>query len=350
MKAIVYRKPNEFQIEELELPVPGPDEVLIRIKASGICTNDMRDFKGGSSYTFPRIGGHEYCGIIEEIGEKVNKVRFAKGQKVVSYIIEDCKECYFCKHDMENLCEEFPNSKTFYNPEGISGYRGFSEFVVVKANDVCIYPETASFEKMVLTEPLACVINSVNAANIKFGDDVVVIGGGTMGLLHVMAAKLRGARVIMSEPLKERCDKAIELGCSDAFSPLECDPIQRVRDLTSGRGANVVFNTTSIPSVSEQAIEMTATGGICLLFSSIHPNRPLSVNGGAIHSYQKTVTGTVSPTIESFQQTVELIAKGILDPSVLIEEVFDFEDFGLAMATALRPDTYKVVLKFGELK
>jgi threonine dehydrogenase-like Zn-dependent dehydrogenase len=350
MKAIVYRKPMDFTIEELQIPILDSDEVLIKIKASGICTNDMRDFKGESNYTFPRIGGHEYCGVIEEIGSKVNKKRFHIGQRVVTYIIEDCKECYFCKHGMENICEEFPKSVTFLNPDGISGYGGFAEYLKVKVNDIYIYPDTTPFEKMVLTEPLACVINSINASNIKFGDDVVVIGGGTMGLLHVMAAKLRGARVILSEPLLERREKAIELGCSDTFSPIDVNPIDKVKQLTSGRGANVVFNTTAIPSVAEQAIEMTAPGGICLIFSSIHPNNPLAVNGGAIHSQQKTITGTVSPTIESFQQAVEIIAKGILDPTVLIEKIYDFEDFGLAMQTALRPDTYKVIIKFGELK
>jgi len=350
MKAIVYRKPNDFVIEEINLPVLESDEVLIRITASGICTNDMRDFRGESNYTFPRIGGHEYCGVIEDSGKGVDKTRFKKGSRVVSYIIEDCKECYYCKHGMENLCEEFPKSRIFFNPEGMSGYGGFAEYIKVKSNDICFYPDNTPFEKMVLTEPLACVINSINAANIKLGDDVLVIGGGTMGLLHVMAAKLRGARVILSEPLKERCEKALELGCSEAFSPLECDPVQRVKDLTSGRGVNVVFNTTAIPSVAEQSVEMTAVGGICLLFSSIHPNRPLAVDGGAIHSYQKTVTGTVSPTLESFQQAVELIAKDILDPSVLIEDIFDYEEFDLAMKNATRPDTFKVVLKFGDLK
>lgn len=207
MKAIILNRPEDFSIQEIDIPEIKEDEVLIRIKTSGICTNDVRDFHGDCSYSYPRIGGHEYCGVIEKMGNAVNKDRFWEGQKVVQYIIDDCKECYYCKHGEENICEEHPKSKIFHNPDGLSGYGGFAEFVVAKAEDLFIYPENTSFEKMAFTEPLACVVNSINRTNIQFGDDVAVIGGGTMGLLHVILAKMKGARVILSEPLKERREK-----------------------------------------------------------------------------------------------------------------------------------------------
>ena len=202
MKAIVLNQPKNFAVKEIELPELKEDEVLIRIKDSGICTNDVRDFNGDCSYSYPRIGGHEYCGVIEELGNGVNEKRYSKGQKVVQYIIDDCKECFFCKHGEENICEEHPKSKIFTNPDGLSGYGGFAEFVVAKAEDLFVYPDSTTFEKMAFTEPLACVVNSITRTNIQFGDDVAVIGGGTMGMLHVMLARLKGARVILSEPLR----------------------------------------------------------------------------------------------------------------------------------------------------
>ena len=121
MKAIVLNQPKNFAVKEIELPELKEDEVLIRIKDSGICTNDVRDFNGDCSYSYPRIGGHEYCGVIEELGNGVNEKRYSKGQKVVQYIIDDCKECFFCKHGEENICEEHPKSKIFTNPDGLSG-------------------------------------------------------------------------------------------------------------------------------------------------------------------------------------------------------------------------------------
>lgn len=348
MKAVILNKPGDFTIKEIETPEIKEDEVLIQIKASGICTNDVRDFNGDCNYTYPRIGGHEYCGVIAKIGEGVNKNRFHMGQKVVQYIIDDCKECFYCKHGDANICEEHPKSKIFQNDNGLSGYGGFAEYVVAKAEDLFVYPETTSFEKMAFTEPLACVVNSIDRTNIKYGDDVLVIGGGTMGLFHVVLAKLKGARVILSEPMEARRQKALELGCDDVINPMEGDAVEAVKALTEGRGAVVVFNTTAIPAIAAQAVEMTAPTGTVVMFSSIHPNEPVPVNMGAIHSYQKTITGAVSPTVSSFHQSVELISKGIVDPTVFTEAMIDYKQFEEAIALASKPDTYKVILTFGE--
>ena len=229
MKAIILNQPKDFSIKEIDKPQIKDDEVLIRVKASGICTNDVRDFNGDCNYSYPRIGGHEYGGVIEEIGAAVNKAHFKKGDKVVPYIIDDCKECYYCKHGDENICEHHAHSHIFHNPEGLSGYGGFGEFVVAKADDLFVYAKDTPFEKMAFTEPVACVINSINRTDIKFGDDVVVIGGGTMGLLHVMLLRQRGARVILSEPLAERREKALSLGCSNVIDPMAGDAGESAR-------------------------------------------------------------------------------------------------------------------------
>lgn len=348
MKAIVLNQPKDFEIKEINQPEIGEDEVLLRVKASGICTNDVRDYNGDCNYSYPRIGGHEYGGVIEKIGSAVNKERFHEGQKAVQYIIDDCKECYFCKHGDENICEDHAKSKIFHNPEGLSGYGGFGEYVAAKAEDLFLYPEDTSFEKMAFTEPLACVINSINRTNIQYGDDVAVIGGGTMGLLHVMLLKQKGARVILSEPLGERRKKAMELGCDDTIDPMSKDAVKAVKNLTEGRGALFVFNTTAIPAIAGQAVEMTAPTGTTVMFSSIHPNEPVPVDMGAIHSYQKTITGAVSPTIASFHQAVQMIGKGLIDSTVLTEATYDYKDFDQAIKAASKPDTYKVILKFGE--
>lgn len=309
----------------------------------------MRDFNGDCNYSFPRIGGHEYCGIIEAMGSEVNKNRFHIGQKVVHYIIDDCKECYYCKRGEENICEGLPMTKNFQNPDGISGYGGFAEYVIGKAHDIFIYPESTSFEKMAFTEPLACVVNSINRVNIEFGDDVLVIGGGTMGMLHIMLCKLKGARIILSEPLAERREKALKLGCDAVIDPMTENALEKVKEMTGGRGANVVFNTTAIPSIAKEAVEMVSPGGSVVMFSSIHPNNPVEVNMGVVHSYQKTITGAVSPSIKAFQQAVLLIGKRIIDPSILTEQIFDYTEFKEAMEVAMRPDTYKVILKFGDI-
>lgn len=349
MKAILLNEPKKVTYDEIKLPALKEDEVLLRVKASGICTNDVRDFNGECNYSYPRIGGHEYCGVIEAIGSGVTDKYFKKGQRAVTYIIDDCKMCYYCKRGEENICEGLPYTKTFQNPGGLSGYGGFAEFVIAKANDIFVFQDNVPFEKMAFTEPLACVLNSINCADIQFGDNVVVIGGGAMGLLHVLAAKMKGARVILSEPLEQRRKKALKLGCDEIIDPTNGNAIEAVLELTGNKGANSVFNTTASPKVALEAVEMTIPGGTCVMFSSLHPNDPVPVNMGRVHSYQITITGAVSPTIKSYYQAVQLIDKGLLDPTPLIEGIFDYTEFDKAIKIAMRTESYKVLLKFGEL-
>lgn len=350
MKAIILEQPGQAVIRDVELPPLKEDEVLLRIVTSGICTNDVRDYHGECSYSYPRIGGHEYCGVVEEVGSGVNTHYITKGQKAVTYIIDDCKICDLCKRGEENICEGLPATKTFQNPDGLSGYGGFAEYIICKAEDIFTYPQDTSFEKMAFTEPLACVVNSVHQTDIQFGDDVLVIGGGAMGLLHVMVARMKGAHVILSEPLEQRREKALGLGCHAVINPAGTDAVEEVKKLTGGRGAAVVFHTTASPAVAKQSVEMTAPGGTCVMFSSLHPNNPVPVNMGAVHSYQITVTGAVSPTKKAYYQSVQILGKGLLDPTPLIERIYDYREFNTAMEAAAKTESYKVLLKFGEEK
>lgn len=349
MKAIILNKPGDFVIKEIPTPVPQADEVLMRIVTSGICVNDVRDFKGDNKHSFPRLGGHEFCGVIDKLGSGVDPAKFSIGQKVVSYVMDTCKTCHLCRRGMENICLNMATSKTLQNPDGLSGYGGFAEYIAVKATDLLFYPADADFERMAFTEPLACVVNSVNRADIRFGDDVLVIGGGTMGLLHVMLAKLKGARVILSEPMKDRRDKALSLGCDIAIDPVN----ENLRDklfALNGHGADIIFNTTPIPAVAKEAVELTAASGKVNMFSSMHPNKPVEVDMGKIHSWQRTIFGTANSSAADFYQAVLLIGKKIFDPSPLIEKIFSFAEFGEAIAVASRSDTYKVILQFSSAK
>ena len=348
MKAMVMSKPGDVKVTEIPRPVPGPNQVLIRIITSGICTNDVRDYRGECDYSYPRIGGHEFAGTIVELGEAVNPRHFHVGQNVVKYIIENCNECHDCRTGSENICGEHMHSNVFHNPDGISGYCGFAEYICADANDVMVYEHQADFEKMAFTEPLACCVNSVNRTDVRFGQDVLVVGGGTMGLLHVMLLKLRGARVFVSEPMPQRRELALRLGAYAAFDPTAVDPVAEIQSHTGGRGADFVYNTCAHPAIAAQAVQMTAAAGTCVMFSSIHPRQDVPIDCGALHTYQKTVTGAVSPTIRAYYESVQLIDKGIIDPTPLTESIFDYTDFQEAMDTACRPDTYKVIVKFGE--
>ena len=160
MKALVMSEPGHVKMTEIPTPVPKEDEVLVKIHASGICVNDVRDFKGDCNFSYPRIGGHEYAGEICEMGSAVNKDRFHVGQKVVTYIIDNCNECYYCKNGYENVCPDFSHTTAYQNPDGISGFGGFAQYITAKASDLYICEDHVSYEKLALTEPIACVLNS----------------------------------------------------------------------------------------------------------------------------------------------------------------------------------------------
>lgn len=346
MKAIVELGVKNIEIQDLSIPKIKDDEVLMKVHANGICTNDIRDYLGDTVYSFPRIGGHEFSGEVVKIGAAVNPEHFDVGDHVVKYIIPYCGECHYCKIGRENLCDHIYTSTVFQNSDGISGFLGMQEYIAVKSDLLYKYPKEVPYIHSAMTEPLACVVNSVERANIFFGQDVLIIGGGVMGLLHVILSKLRGARVLVSEPNEERRELAKRLGADIVFNPLEVDAVPFVRENTEYRGADVVFNTTAVPDIAKQAVAFTAKGGQTFMFSSLHPNNPVPINLGAIHSHEMVITGTVSPTIRTFHRAVQLIAKGIVDVEPLIDKAFSYENAVDAFEYAMRPDTLKTIITF----
>lgn len=347
MKACILEGPKQYVVKDVPIPELKGDEVLLRVLTAAICVNDVRDYQG-SKWSYPRIGGHEYCAVIEKMGPDVDSDLLHIGDHVINYIIDDCGICDDCKHGHENICGEFTKGPAYNNENGYSGFFGFSEYTVAKARHLYVYPKETPSDAASLTEPLSCVINSINRTHIKMGDDIVIIGGGVMGLLHVICAKKQGARVIVSEVNADRRAYAKKLGADITLNPMDADPVEQVRSLTHGRGAAVVFNTTAIPAVAQQAIEMTAKSGICNMFSSIHPNDPIHVDAGRLHAQEIYVTGTQNGTVESFKQAIDCISKGIVDLKPIMQATYQPEDIAEAMEYASRPDTYKVLLEFSK--
>ncbi len=345
MKAVVLVEPKKYEIRDLPIPEIKDDEILVQVLTSGICVNDVRDYNG-AKWSYPRIGGHEYCARVVKTGKDVDLINV--GDKVISSTLDTCGICYECKHDHENICGEFTKGPNYFNPNGYSGFYGFQEYVAIKARNAYVYDGNTPDEEAAFTEPLACVINSIQRSNIKMGDDVVIIGAGTMGMLHVLCAKLQGARVIVSEPDEQRRKKALELGADDVIDPINQDPVEEVKRLTKGRGANVVENTTAIPAIAKQAVEMAGKSGLVNMFSSIHPNEPILVDAGRLHSQEIYVTGTQNGTTETFARASDCIEKRIIDVRPLIEKIYPYEQIDDAIQCAARPNTYKVMLKFSD--
>jgi len=344
MKAIAITKEKKVEIIEMNKPIPKDNEVLVKVEACGICTWDQRVYVGEKKVPFPLIGGHEVVGIISAVGSNVNPKLFAVGDKAAVRVVRSCHSCYYCRHGMTNMCIEL-NTLNLNGPE-VYGMGGFAEYICVDKSNVWRLDESVSIKSTVLIEPLACVARSYEKGLPNVGDDIIVIGGGPMGLLHVLYGKLCGCRVTLSEPNEQRRKIAKSLGCDFTIDPINEDLETFVKKLTDDRGAEVVFDTTPIPALAEQAMKLVGPNGRCVMYSSMHPNTPIEISPNVFHSTEMVLTGSVSPSIESFDTAVNLISKKIIDPSILITRIYDYHDCTEAFEAAISQDTLRIAIKF----
>ncbi|MCK9288315.1 MAG: alcohol dehydrogenase catalytic domain-containing protein [Sphaerochaetaceae bacterium] len=343
MKVVAITGPKTTEIVEVTRPIPREDEVLIKIDGCAICTWEQRVYTTGK-FKMPFLGGHEVVGHIVEMGKKVRTKEYAVGDCVAMSVINTCGICYYCRRGEENLCVD--SYANLSEDLGMFGPGGFAEYKVMSPHKLWKFNSDLPWEYGTFAEPLACVCTSVHKAHIALGDDVVVIGGGIMGIFHMMVSKLRGAHVIMSEIDDSRRKLAESLGCDITFNPKEKDAVAYVKELTGGRGADVVFNTTVFPEVATQAIEMTGKLGRCIMYSSVKPADPIDLNPDELHNTEKIITGSVSPSIEGFDTAVRLLNKGMINPEKLLHGVYPYEQAQEAFETAIIPGTYRVIIRF----
>lgn len=343
MKVVAITGPHKTGIFEIDKPIPGSGQVLIRIHACALCTFEQRMFTQETKKALPYVGGHEFAGVIEELGSDVEQSDYPLGTKVAVRGLRSCGTCYFCRHGEENLC-----IKAYKKPSVTVGTltpNGLGEYIAVNTTQVYKLASDISYEQAVFVEPFACVINSIQRGRIELGDDIVVIGGGIMGILHAIASKMSGARVILSEPDPKRAEMAKKYGADIVINPKEEDMVAQVK-LITGNGANVVFDTTPNAAIVSQAIDMTAPLGRCIVYSSIHPDTPIQVSPNFIHNTEITITGAKSPSVRSFDTAAGILSKKLVDLRPLLTESYEKEDADIAFERACSMDTYRVMIKF----
>lgn len=343
MKVVAVTGDHEVTVKKVRKPVPEKNQVLIKVRACALCTWEQRMFTRDSKVPLPFVGGHELVGEICELGENVDEKTYRKGARVAARLVRECGECYFCRLGHPELCANL--NDVDMSQMDIPGTGGMSEYLNVNVSQVYFLNEELPDEIAVFAEPLACVLNSIEKGKIEISDDVVVIGGGIMGLLHVMAAKLCGARVILSEPDESRRKLALELGADIVIDPMASDPVEEIKRITEGRGAEVVFNTTPVSAVAGQALKMAAPMGRIIMYSSQHPDKPVEVSPGWLHSVNPVITGAVNPSVRSFHHSVQLLNKGLLNPEKLLSGTFTLDQAQQAFEAAIRPDTFRIAIK-----
>jgi L-iditol 2-dehydrogenase len=334
MKAARLYGVRDLRVEEVADPEPGPGEALIRIHTCGVCPSDLRSYLGARSgsgaLSLPRTPGHEWAGVVVALGEPVDDAS-AGGQapsiKVGDRVVADwryvCGRCYQCRRGVFNYCENLRR--------GVRG--GFAEYGIAPLSQLRAIPDHVSFEEASFCEPLACIINAHSYTQISLGDDVVVVGAGPIGLMHLQLARNRGARVIVSDPIAARLEKARELGAHDVIDASAGDPVARVNELTEGRGANAVIIAVGAAEPIRQGLAMATINGWVNIFAGTYPPVELPIDPNLIHYRQLRVTGSHDFTPHHFTTALRLIQFGIVRVAPLISHRFELDNVREAFET-----------------
>ena len=337
MKTAVLTDKQKIEIHEQDRPVCGDGEVLVRIKFCGICTLEQRLFSGDMKIYYPLVPGHEASGVIEEIGKDV-KASLAVGDRVSLDMVYRCHTCYYCRTGQSNLCENRFS-------RGVKPLGGFSEYVAVEPQRVFPVAASLSLEEAAFAEPVACCLRSLKKLNIEPAEDVLIVGAGPMGLMHLQAALIMGARVFVSDIDQARLETAGEMGADFVLNPVKEDSAAVVGAETNGRGVDACIVTSPAVPALEAAFKSIRKNGRINIYTAYMnevPSLPIDMN--SLHRNEVLVTGTEGRTEFDFQQAVRLLSFGKINIKPLISRIVGFDELEDGMAAASGTDTQRVLL------
>jgi L-iditol 2-dehydrogenase len=269
MRVARYYNNSDVRLEEMPKPDIGPDEMLVKVVASGICGSDVLEWYRIKKA--PLVLGHEIAGEIVEVGRNITE--YETGTRVFVSHHVPCNTCRYCLNGNHTACDTLHTTNFFPG--------GFAEFLRVPPINVdrgtFVLPDEVSFEEGVFIEPLACIVRAQREANLRSGDSVLILGSGISGLLHLLLAQTMGAgRIIATDISPYRLSKAKELGAEEVIDAREDVPA-RVREVNDGRPADLVIVCTGAYSAFEQALASVDRGGTVLCFATTEPGVELSV-------------------------------------------------------------------------
>jgi L-iditol 2-dehydrogenase len=330
VKAAVYLGAGEVRIEERPEPTPGPGEVLLAMRACGICGSDLMEW-----YQDPRapvVLGHEPAGVVVAAGEWVDAPLPVPGQRVFAHHHVPCGTCEYCARGRETLCDTFKATRI------VPG--GLSELILVPARNASVdlleLPDSVSDEAATLIEPLACALRGIKRARVGLGTRLLVIGGGQMGLLIAQAALASGAEVTVAEPRVERRELASMLGARG---------VAAVREDVGTPTA--VMLATYAPEAWELALSCADRGAVIQLFAPAAPDQTRAFNVNQLFFRELEIQATYSAGPSDTRRALGLLATGAVAAEPLITHRFALEQTAAALATARSREGIKVVVTNG---
>ncbi|MGC1785068.1 MAG: zinc-binding dehydrogenase [Acidobacteriaceae bacterium] len=302
--AVLYGK-EDVRIERLPVPKAAAGEIVVRIHAALTCGTDLKVYRRGYHARMlrpPVPFGHELAGIVSEIGADVTE--FRPGDRVVALNSAPCGECYFCKREQENLCDDL----LFNNG-------AYAEFIRIPARIVAKntlhVPANVKLEHAAMTEPLACVVQGMDDTGVQAGDHLAVIGAGPIGLMFIHLAARMGAHVIAVVKREEQAELARSLGAEHVVQTTRGDVIEAVRAFTpNGRGADAVVEAVAQPETWQWAVEMARKGGVVNFFGGCAAGTKVELDTNLLHYNSLTLRASFHHRPSVSRRAFEWIASG----------------------------------------
>jgi len=348
MKALVARGQSDYHLEEVPVPVPSEDDILLKVEACGICAGDVKAthpvarFWGGDGMPGfcepPFTPGHEFIGEIVAIGSRAPG-GFQVGDRLATEQIVPCEECRYCREGKYWLC----------NPHNVYGFKnylngGMAEYVILPKNSLNYrIPRSLTTEQAALIEPYACALHGVHKADVKVDDVVVLAGAGTLGLGMVGALRLRNPKkLIVLDMVDSRLALAKQFGADLVVNPGRENAQQVVMDLTDGYGCDVYIEVTGHPSAVNQGLEMIKKGGTFVEFSVF--GSPATVDWSIIGDTKELIIKGSQLSPYCYPVTIENIADGKAPTAGVVTHRFPLDQWQEAFRTAESKEAIKVII------
>jgi L-iditol 2-dehydrogenase len=350
MQAAVYRGVNDVRLETVPVPRIGAGELLVRVHTCGICGTDLKKIATGS-HSAPRIFGHETSGVVVAAGKDVRD--FREGDRVVVFHHIPCGECYYCRHKTFAQCLTYKKVGCTAGFEPSGG--GFAEYVrvmdwIVKRGTVRI-PAGVFFEQACFVEPVNTCMKGIETLRLQADETVYVIGQGPIGIILSVLAQRTGARVITSDLYPERLTISKSFGLGLSIDASRSETVERVRELTEGRGADAVILAVGVNGLIRPAMDATRPGGRVLLFAQTARGEA-TVDPAAICVDEKALLGSYSASVELQEESVRFVMGGEMDLERLISHRFPLSRSveALEVAAHPQPDSMKIVIQPGSAR
>ena len=343
MKSIILerspgRAGGEAVLTEMKTPRPGNGELLVEMKACGLCGTDVEKIRGQYTAAMPVLG-HEAVGVVARLGSGVKG--FEVGDRVFPHHHVPCHKCFYCRRGSETMCLRYRGSNI------VPG--GFSEFFIVpawnvKGRRVLRLPSKVGFKECTMIEPVACCLRALDRCKVHSGESVLIVGAGPVGLAHAIILRAMKSHVMVSDISPERLSFAKKIGIKDALDPREVDVEEAAKRLSGGRGADLAIVASGSPKATVQALKAVRRGGRVCLFGVPVKGSVLDYDFSDVFNSEVSVITSYGATEAETARALSLIGSKKINVSPLLTHRYRLEGFGEALRVAAGGRGMKVVV------